>query len=417
MDDLVMLKTNFSRDPEQERKTEILKHVGITTQTVHYLRHDSIPTPLLVTMRVMAMNPMEIDHCFQLIQQQEQQHQVEEQEMEQEEELENRLEQTERAIAMALKQELEFLGLRNEFAMLDLLDMLLGVKLQGILEWDDKLDKPQNQAQEFARIYRQGQSQVLQACEDICRGMFSVLLHESSSATLSLAQAVFLDTSGEREQQLEQTAQNRVLSGLERRIESPETYDTPYFKAKAQEEIRTMSELKRDAVQQVLLTARGVMMEHRDGVFGEALGSAFPEHGWGDETWVEEDQDEEEEMAIQMEQDAILTCFLVFENQRPVRFCNYITAAKKMDYSSLLEEDMKEDVEDLRQSLQEPLEAVNPEAFNFSKTFTRKAFVWATGILEALSLSLHIDGEVVTGVLAPRDVTAMESGRTKRKHE
>jgi uncharacterized protein with HEPN domain len=89
------------------------------------------------------------------------------------------------------------------------------------------------------------------------------------------------------------------------------------------------------------------------------------------------------------------------------------------DYSihsfSQLDEDMRDDVEDLRQSLQEVLEEIDSEKFDFTNKFTPEAFLWATGLLEALSLSLHIDGELVSGILAPRDPQAVDGGRQKRK--
>jgi len=99
-----------------------------------------------------------------------------------------------------------------------------------------------------------------------------------------------------------------------------------------------MSDLKREAVKQVLLTAREIMIEHKDDLFGVALSSAFPDHGWGETTWEEEDdqddeQDEEGEMVLDMEQDAILTCFLVFESEQPGQYRRFIDAAKKYDYS------------------------------------------------------------------------------------
>ena len=77
-----------------------------------------------------------------------------------------------------------------------------------------------------------------------------------------------------------------------------------------------------------------------------------------------------------------------------------------------------DDVEDLRQSLQETLESVDDEVFDFENKFTSEAFVWATGLLEALSVSLHINGERVTGILAPKDVTLTATSRIgKRKLE
>jgi len=84
---------------------------------------------------------------------------------------------------------------------------------------------------------------------------------------------------------------------------------------------------------------------------------------------------------------------------------------------------MRDDVEDLRLSLQETLEEIDSERFDFTNRFTAQAFLWATGLLEALSLSLHVDGELVTGILAPRDpplspqaaAVALDGGRHKRK--
>ena len=153
-DDMVTLKTNFSRDPDQERKSTILKHLGITDETIHYLRMDLLPEQLLVALRVMAMNPAEVGYCFNLIELQDQDD-VDSDE-EDESEREQRLQDMAKRTALVLAKELQFVGLRNEFAMLDLIDLLLGTKARGILEWDAQLSAPQNQAQEFAQIYRRG---------------------------------------------------------------------------------------------------------------------------------------------------------------------------------------------------------------------------------------------------------------------
>lgn len=146
------LKTNFSRDPEQERKTEILRYLGVTADAVHYLRRDMIPDQLLATMRVMAMNPVEVTRCHATIQDYDQQGEDEEDDTAREQRLEN----TNLVIKTTLSSELQFVSLRNEFAMLDLMDILLRTKLQGIVEWDQKLSLPQNSAQEFIKLYRQG---------------------------------------------------------------------------------------------------------------------------------------------------------------------------------------------------------------------------------------------------------------------
>ncbi|KAF9143390.1 hypothetical protein BGX30_000544 [Mortierella sp. GBA39] len=397
-DDMVTLKTNFSRDPDQERKTEILKYLGVTADTVHYLRRNMIPEQLLATMRVMAMNPVEATRCYATIQDYDQ----EGEDGEDDAAREQRLENTNLVIKTTLSSELQFVGLRNEFAMLDLMDMLLGTKLQGIVEWDQKLNPPQNSAQEFIKFYRQGQKEVLESCAELCRGMFSVLLKESSVVELPMEQAVFGGASAQGQE-----------SNTQKRLEPSASYITERFKEAALQETKSMSDLKREAVQQVLLNAEGIMIEHKDELFGEAFSTAFPDHGWGEK--LSDDLDEEEEMAVQMEQDAIVTCFLIFQTQQPERLGRFITAAKEFDYSSQLDEDMKDDVEDLRQSLQETLEDIDPEKFDFTNIFTLEAFLWATGLLEALSLSLHIDGELVSGILAPRDPQVVDGGRQKRK--
>ncbi|KAG0375429.1 hypothetical protein BGX24_009138 [Mortierella sp. AD032] len=398
-DDFVTLKTNFSRDPDQERKSEILKYLGITGDSVQYLKRSAIPDLLLATMRVMAMNPTEVTRYHAMIEDCDQDGQEGEDDVAREQ----RLRDTNLAIGATLSSELQFVGLRNEFAMLDLMDMLLRTKLQGVVEWDQRLSSPENYVQEFVKIYRQGQKEILESCAELCRGMFSVLLEESSSAELSMEQAVFgFPAQGHG-------------SSVQRRLEPSEFYSSERFKEAALQETRSMSELKREAVQQVVLNAEGIMIEHKDSLFGEAFTTAFPEHGWGEK--MSDDLDEEEEMVVQMEQDAIVTCFLIYQTQQPERLDRFIAAAEMTDYSSQLDEDMRDDVEDLRQSLQETLEDIDSEKFDFTNTFTPEAFLWATGLLEALSLSLHIDSELVSGILAPRDPQAVDGGREKRKLE
>ncbi|KAK5823467.1 hypothetical protein F5H01DRAFT_334533 [Linnemannia elongata] len=315
-DDIVTLKTNFSRDPEQERKTEILRYLGVTADAVHYLRRDMIPDQLLATMRVMAMNPVEVTRCHATIQDYDQQGEDEEDDTAREQRLEN----TNLVIKTTLSSELQFVSLRNEFAMLDLMDILLRTKLQGIVEWDQKLSLPQNSAQEFIKLYRQGQKEVLESCAELCRGMFSVLLKESSAVELSMEQAVFGGASTQGQG-----------SNTQKRLEPSMSYSSERFKEAALQETKSMSDLKREAVQQVLLNAEGIMIEHKDELFGEAFSAAFPDHGWGEK--LSDDLDEEEEMAVQMEQDAIVTCFLIFQTQQPERLDRFISAANKFDYS------------------------------------------------------------------------------------
>lgn len=150
--------------------------------------------------------------------------------------------------------------------------------------------------------------------------MFSVLLKESSTEELSMEQVVFDGTSAHGQE-----------SNTQKRLEPSMSYIPERFKEAALQETKSMSDLKQEAVQQVLLNAEGIMIEHKDELFGEAFSTAFPDHGWGEK--LSDDLDKEDEMAVQMEQDAIVTCFLIFQTQQPERLGRFITAAKKFDYS------------------------------------------------------------------------------------
>ncbi|KAG0095802.1 hypothetical protein BGZ93_005431 [Podila epicladia] len=381
VDDMVTLKPNFTRDPDQDRKTAILKHVRVTDETIHYLgQGGQIPHPLLTTMRVMAMNSIEVDRYYSWMED-------EEQEIIHGERKEHGGE------CSRLKEELQFVSLRNELAMLDLMDLLLSSKLKIMRDWETKLSEPRNAAQKYAQIYRQGQKQILSSCSDVIRGMFSALLQSILSTDLAIEQTAFVGaTRG---------------TGLAERLQlAPSSYSIEHFREIASKETRTISELKLDAATRVLLTAERIMVEHREASFGEAFLTAFPGHGWGEVKSEEElERDEDEEMTVQMEQEAIVTCYLVHEQENLGPLEAFVVAAKKFDYSSQLDEDMVQDVLDLRLSLQETLESVDAEEFDFEKKYTPKAFLWATGLMEALSLAFHIDGKVVAGVVAPRGVS------------
>ncbi|KAG0027934.1 hypothetical protein BGZ82_008703 [Podila clonocystis] len=382
-DDMVTLKTNFSRDPDQDRKTAILKRVGVTDETIHYLGHGGrIPHPLLTTMRVMAMNPTEVERYYSWMEDEEQ-------------DIIHGERKEQGGACSPLKEELQFVNLRNELAMLDLMDLLLSSKLKIIRDWDDKLSEPLNAAQEYAQIYRQGQKQILSSCSEAIRGMFSSLLQATLSADLAVEQTAFVGAARG--------------TGLSQRLQlAPSSYSIEHFRDIAAKETRTISELKLDAAARVLLTAERIMVEHKETSFGEAFLTAFPGHGWGEvKSEEQEERDEDEEMTVQMEQDAIVTCYLVYEQENLGALEAFVSAAKKFDYSSQLDEDMVQDVLDLRLSLQETLENVDPEEFDFEKKYTPEAFLWATGLIEALSLAFHIDGKVVAGVVAPRGASVV----------
>lgn len=154
---MVTLKSNFTRDPDQDRKTAILKRVGVTDKTIHYLGQGGrIPHPLLATMRVMAMNPTEVEQYYSWMEDEEQ------------EIIHGELKEQQGEYS-PLKEELQFVNLRNELAMLDLMDLLLSSKEKMIREWEAKLAEPRNEAQEFAQIYRQGTCTAMYFCLFVLR--------------------------------------------------------------------------------------------------------------------------------------------------------------------------------------------------------------------------------------------------------
>lgn len=161
----------------------------------------------------------------------------------------------------------------------------------------------------------------MNSCSETIRGMFSTLLQSTLSADLAIEQTAFVGaTRG---------------AGLTERLQlAPSSYSVEHFQEIASKETRTISELKLDAAVRVLLTAERIMVEHKETSFGEAFLTAFPGHGWGEVKGEEEEErDGEEEMTVQMEQDAIVTCYLVYEQENLGALATFVTAAKKFDYS------------------------------------------------------------------------------------
>lgn len=166
-----------------------------------------------------------------------------------------------------------------------------------------------------------GQKQILSSCSEVIRGMFSALLQSILSTDLAVEQTAFVGAT-------------RGTGLVERLQLAPSSYSIGHFREIASKETRTISELKLDAATRVLLTAERIMVEHREASFGEAFLTAFPGHGWGEVKSEEElERDEDEEMTVQMEQDAIVTCYLVYEQENLGPLEAFVTAAKKFDYS------------------------------------------------------------------------------------
>ncbi|KAG0225573.1 hypothetical protein BGW41_004618 [Actinomortierella wolfii] len=369
-DDRVALKANFSRDPNQDPKRAILERAGISLESLHYLTNDGIPASLLMAMRVMAMNPYEVEHFYGYSPMEER----------------------------SMKDILEFVGFRNEFAMLDLLDMLLNSKMQVLRETDSFLMEPENDIQRYALIYREGQKRILNKSTQQLRDMFAALLADARDRSILSGNAPFLAPESAR----------------------PSIKENQW-KDPVDQETRTMSDLKEEAVRTLIVEARGIMVRYKDDSFGEALMTAFPNHGWGEKrdqnhitpvdhsqhTNSEEMIEAEDEMAIQLEQDAILITFLIFlrhcsqksreETDSPI--LRFVRNAAKFDYASVLDEDMSDDALDLQASLKDVLEAVDDSIFSH-ENFSPEIFLWATGLLEVHSISFHMsNGQVISGVM------------------
>ncbi|KAF9974249.1 hypothetical protein BGZ73_002394 [Actinomortierella ambigua] len=364
-DDHVALKANFSRDPDRDRKRAILERAGLSVESVHYLRHEGIPASLLMAMRVMAMNPYEAEYYYGYFPMK----------------------------GRSMKDMLEFVGFRNEFAMLDLLDLLFGSKVQALHDSDRFLSEPKNDIQRFALIYRNGQKCILDESTQQLRGMFAALLLDAQNKSTFQGNAPFLALENARPTRTESQLQDLV-----------------------RQETRTMTELKEEAIRTLVMEARGLMIRHNDDIFGEALMTAFPNHGWGDSeygaapanhslhTTSEEMMEAEDEMAIQLEQDAILMSYLIYLRYHPDDetkwpALNFVRAACQFDYASILDEDMSEDILDLHASLSDVFEAVDDKVFDPEK-FSPAMFLWASGVLEVHSISFHLtDGQAVSGIM------------------
>ena len=112
--DYVVLKPNFSQDPDADIKQQILQDCNLVSQTdkdrelVFFVTKDNIPEDLLAVFRVLVMNSTE----------------------------------TENYMSADRRELLDFVGYRNEFAMLNTLATLLNYKVQSLLRTEPDLPEP-----------------------------------------------------------------------------------------------------------------------------------------------------------------------------------------------------------------------------------------------------------------------------------
>ncbi|CAO3664498.1 unnamed protein product [Umbelopsis ramanniana] len=134
--DYVVLKPNFSQDPDADIKQQILQDCNLVSQTdkdrelVFFVTKDNIPEDLLAVFRVLVMNSTE----------------------------------TENYMSADRRELLDFVGYRNEFAMLNTLATLLNYKVQSLLGTEPELPEPKHW-QLDALEYRAGQLRVTTAAQ------------------------------------------------------------------------------------------------------------------------------------------------------------------------------------------------------------------------------------------------------------
>jgi hypothetical protein len=125
--DYVVLKPNFSQDPDADVKQQILQDCNLISQTdkdrelVFYVSKDNVPEDLFAVFRVLVMNNTE----------------------------------TENYMSAHRRELLDFVSYRNEFAMLNTLATLLDYKVRSLLATEPNITSP-NPWQQDALEYRAG---------------------------------------------------------------------------------------------------------------------------------------------------------------------------------------------------------------------------------------------------------------------
>ncbi|KAG9294123.1 hypothetical protein G9A89_021482 [Geosiphon pyriformis] len=128
-DDWVIVKVNFSHDPQREIKLRILEQTNLL-DLVHFIKPNFIPTKLLSQLRILVMTSVEAARYKNI----------------------------------AVDHEFEFIGYRNEIAMLESLKLLLSKKLVGLN--DKLLGDAIDGMPEPIKIYRKGQKEILKCALD-----------------------------------------------------------------------------------------------------------------------------------------------------------------------------------------------------------------------------------------------------------
>ncbi|KAH8552248.1 hypothetical protein BGW37DRAFT_491184 [Umbelopsis sp. PMI_123] len=134
--DYVVLKPNFSQDPDADVKQQILQDCNLISQTdkdrelVFYVSKDNVPEDLFAVFRVLVMNNTE----------------------------------TENYMSAHRRELLDFVSYRNEFAMLNTLATLLDYKVRSLLATEPNITSP-NPWQQDALEYRAGQLRVSTAAK------------------------------------------------------------------------------------------------------------------------------------------------------------------------------------------------------------------------------------------------------------
>ncbi|RUP44731.1 hypothetical protein BC936DRAFT_149074 [Jimgerdemannia flammicorona] len=319
--DYVHLKVNFSRDPQAATKQLILDRIGMT-DLKHFIQREHVPAALLAQLRVLVMNRTE----------------------------------TTRYAGVA-GPDFEFVGYRNELAMLGMLERLLGAKLDVLRRVGETLAEEEEwkEWQRFAVWYREGQDAVLCDALAITQTKFAKTAAQMRSDLLSgrLSRAPFL------------------------RIDNPDTLRSPYA-----DEANLIPSSSEDLP---WITIDGALAE--DSEFASAVKDMF--------------EDEAEE-----EQDTFLMMYLVRESGREgSRWKRALEELRDFEVQSDPQTNPYDDDQELRDLYDYFFPRLSdrfPEVFD-AQLFEFERFAWAAGVLDAFSVTMPRhgleDGETVCVVL------------------
>ncbi|KAL1932934.1 hypothetical protein VTP01DRAFT_8612 [Rhizomucor pusillus] len=299
--DYVALKPNFSQDPNQAIKKQIISQAGITSEhddpLLHYIHRNNIPSSFYRLMRVLMMNPLEVKYY-----------------------------------ANCSDSTLyEFIGYRNELAMLNMTIALLQNRLLAIqkLSVDRTHLKPW---QRFIFMYRDGQIDVLKSAISCVEKKKQAILHIMA-----------------KDVEAKDIAPETPLLS----VVNPEYYNSKTF-------------VEGDpflSLNSVVITPKGLLQ--KDPVFKEAIESIFED--------------------LEEEQDVIFMLSLINEKSKKENSRWHYFIERTSNVIADTDDDTKMEVKDLYDSLFPAFSEALPDVFR-PEVYNFEALLWAESLVSNYSL-------------------------------